>query len=59
MKPFNDTQGWELLVKLLGEDWAESNRNGKMKGLEEMAGKALVKSLGGVRESNVTSIVEC
>lgn len=48
VKPFNDRQAWNLLMKLLGPEWEELDRKGLIKGSEESAAKELLRSLGGV-----------
>jgi hypothetical protein len=48
VKPFNDKQGWDLLMKLLGSEWQDLDRRGLIKVSEEQAAKALLKSIGGV-----------
>jgi hypothetical protein len=35
-------------MKLLGPDWADKDRNGLLKGIEEKAAKEFLRSLGGV-----------
>jgi len=52
VKPFTDTQSWDLLMKLLGPDWEDLNRQGLIKTSEMSAAKELLKDLGGVRLSN-------
>jgi hypothetical protein len=48
VKPFNETQSWDLLMKLLGPEWQDLDRKGLIKVSEEAAAKELLKSLGGV-----------
>lgn len=48
VKPFTEKQSWDLLMKLLGSDWADKDRNGLLKGIEEKAAKEFLRSLGGV-----------
>ncbi|KAH7416708.1 P-loop containing nucleoside triphosphate hydrolase protein [Cadophora sp. MPI-SDFR-AT-0126] len=48
VKPFNDTQSWDLLMKLLGPHWQDMDRNGKIKVSEDMAARKFLKSLGGL-----------
>lgn len=48
VKPFNEKQSWELLMKLLGPVWQDLDRKGLIKGTEERAAQELLKSLGGV-----------
>jgi hypothetical protein len=48
IKPFNDKQGWDLLMKLLGEEWQELDRRGLIVVSERNAAKELLTSLGGV-----------
>ena len=50
VKPFNEKQSWDLLMKLLGSDYQELDRNGLMKVSEEQAARAMLKSIGGVSE---------
>jgi hypothetical protein len=48
VKPFNERESWDLLMKLLGEDWVDMDRRGLIKASEEFAAKELLKDLGGV-----------
>lgn len=48
VKPFNDRQSWELLMKLLGPDWVDLDRKGLLIVSEDRAAKELLKQLGGV-----------
>ena len=49
VKPFNDKQSWDLLIKLLGSEWQDLDRKSLIKLLEEQAAKGLLRSIGGVR----------
>jgi hypothetical protein len=48
VRPFNDRQSWDLLVKLLGSEWQDLDRKGLIKVSEDQAAKGLLKSIGGV-----------
>jgi len=48
VKPFTEKQSWNLLMKLLGHDWVEKDRQGLIKGTEEKAAVELLKFLGGL-----------
>lgn len=48
VKPFNDVQSWDLLIKLLGNDWQDLDRRGLIKVSEEQAAKGLLRNIGGV-----------
>jgi hypothetical protein len=48
VKPFNENQSWDLLMKLLGPEWQDLDRKGLIKVSEEAAARELLKSLGGV-----------
>jgi hypothetical protein len=48
VKPFTDTQSWDLLMKLLGPDWEDLDRQGLIKTSEMSAAKELLRDLGGV-----------
>jgi hypothetical protein len=51
VKPFNEKQSWDLLIKLLGSDWEDLDKKGLIKVSEEQAAKTLLKSIGGVSDS--------
>jgi hypothetical protein len=48
IKTFTDTQSWDLLMKLLGSDWEDLDRQGLIKTSEMSAAKELLRDLGGV-----------
>ena len=48
VKPFNERQSWDLLIKLLGSDWQDLDKKGLIKVLEEQAAKNLLRDIGGV-----------
>lgn len=48
IKPFNESQSWKLLLKLLGPEWEAREAAGQMRGHEEEDGKAFLKDMGGV-----------
>ena len=48
VKPFNDKQGWHLLMKLLGDPWQDQDRRGLLKHSEDIAARELLLELGGV-----------
>jgi hypothetical protein len=48
VKPFNEVQSWDLLIKLLGSDWQDLDRKGLIKPAEEQAAKGLLSNIGGV-----------
>jgi hypothetical protein len=48
IKPFSDRQSWKLLMKLLGPEWVEQDKEGLIKGTEERAAVELLRYLGGV-----------
>jgi uncharacterized membrane protein YheB (UPF0754 family) len=48
VKPFNERQSWDLLMKLLGPEWQDLDRRGLIQGTEESAAKELLRNLGGV-----------
>jgi hypothetical protein len=50
VKPFNDVQSWDLLIKLLGSDWQDLDRKGLIKPAEEQAAKGLLSDIGGVSD---------
>lgn len=51
VKPFNEKQSWDLLIKLLGEEWQDLDRQGLIKVSEEQAAKALLRNIGGVSDT--------
>jgi len=48
IKPFDGQQSWNLLMKLLGPDWQDMDRQGVIKSSEDIAAKQFLKQLGGV-----------
>jgi hypothetical protein len=58
VKPFNENQSWDLLMKLLGPEWQDLDRKGLIKVSEEAAARQLLKMLGGVSNVEVRSIVK-
>jgi hypothetical protein len=48
VKPFNERQSWDLLIKLLGSDWQDLDKRGLIKVSEEQAARGLLKDIGGV-----------
>lgn len=48
VKPFNEADSWQLLMRLLGPKWVEDDRNDMITQSEENAGKRLLKDIGGV-----------
>lgn len=50
VKPFNEKQGWSLLMKLLGDPWQDQDRRGLLKHSEDIAARELLSELGGVRK---------
>ena len=48
VKPFTEPQSWDLLMKLLGPEWQERDKNGQMRSADHRAAKDLLKSLDGV-----------
>ncbi len=52
IRPFNPAQSWSLLLRLLGPDWEEREKNGQIRGHEEQDGKDFLESLGGVSDKS-------
>jgi hypothetical protein len=48
IKPFDEKQSWELLLKLLGEDWEKLEREGKLPSSEISAARHLLADLEGL-----------
>ncbi|RDW59780.1 hypothetical protein BP6252_12867 [Coleophoma cylindrospora] len=46
--PFDETQSWELLIKLLGKSWEDLDKRGLIKTSEEKAAKEFIKAIGGL-----------
>jgi hypothetical protein len=50
VKPFNEKQSWDLLIKLLGKEWQDLDRKGLIKVSEEQAAKKFLGRIGGVSD---------
>jgi hypothetical protein len=50
VKPFNEKQSWDLLIKLLGKEWQDLDRKGLIKVSEEQAAKKFLERIGGVSD---------
>lgn len=48
VKPFTDDQSWELLLKLLGEDWEKADRENTIPQSEIVAAKKFLSQLEGL-----------
>ncbi|KAH8602772.1 P-loop containing nucleoside triphosphate hydrolase protein [Bisporella sp. PMI_857] len=48
VKPFNEKDGWDLLMKLLGPEWQDLDRRGLLKHSEEVAAREFLNELGGL-----------
>lgn len=47
---FNADESWNLMLRLLGDEWVTAYKNGKIKQADELAAKSWLKLLGGLRE---------
>lgn len=50
MKPFNEADSWQLLMKLLGPKWVDDDKNDQITQSEENAGRKLLRDVGGVSD---------
>lgn len=47
---FSPNESWDLLLRLLGDDWVTAHQNKTIKQADELAAKAWLKLLGGLRK---------
>lgn len=48
VRRFDASESWDLLLKLLGKDWSDRFKNGKLKEIDIDAAKSWVGELGGL-----------
>jgi len=48
IKPFDPAQSWDLLLQLLGDDWKNMEREGRIPPSEVSAAKNMLSKLGGL-----------
>jgi hypothetical protein len=58
VKPFNEQESWDLLVKLLGDKWTEAEKSGQLKPADKLATREWVRKLEGLRESLFAGVTE-
>lgn len=51
IKPFTESQSWELLIRLLGPEWQDLQRRCLLEPCEVEAAKELLRNLSGVSHS--------
>lgn len=50
IKPFNERESWDMLVRLIGDKWTEASNSGQLKPSDIQAAKDWVEKLGGLRK---------
>lgn len=50
IRPFDEQESWDLLLRLLGDKWVEASNSGLLKHADIVAAKAWMKRLGGLRK---------
>jgi hypothetical protein len=50
IKPFNDDESWDLLIRLIGNKWAEAEKSGRLTSADYQAARDWLKKLGGLRK---------
>ena len=50
IKPFNEKESWDLLVRLIGDTWTQAERSGQLKEADYQAARQWLEKLGGLRK---------
>jgi hypothetical protein len=59
LKPFNEKQSWDRLIKKLGPNWQDMDRSRLIKESEVMAAKEFLTCLGGVGSQETNQTIPC
>lgn len=50
IKPFNEQESWDLLVRLMGDAWTKAEQSGQLRPADYKAAKEWLGKLGGLRK---------
>jgi len=50
IKPFDETESWDLLIRLMGNMWTDAEKSGQLSQDDYRAAREWLKRLGGLRK---------